>query len=127
MSEVVQKTEFYLNLSSRYLSNAFEELNKGEGEKASEFLWGSVAEALKAFFMARKGLEIKSHGEFWNIARELEREFPGEGIYTLFREANSLHSNFYEAKLKVKDIESSFEQLRLFLSRFYEIVRRELR
>lgn len=34
---------------------------------------GSVAEALKALLMARRGVEIKSHGELWDVARELAR------------------------------------------------------
>jgi hypothetical protein len=47
--------------------------SKRNYEKASKFLWGSVAEALKALLMARKGFKIKSHSEFWDVARELSK------------------------------------------------------
>lgn len=119
-------TETYVKQSLLYLDNARDEIERQEYEKASEFLWGSVAEALKAVLMVRKGLRIKSHGEFWSLARELAKELGDEGVYTTFREADSLHSNFYEVRLEKEDVESSFERIRLLVGRLLDIVRSEL-
>jgi hypothetical protein len=39
-------------------------------KKLENFCGGSVATALKALVMAKKGLEVKGHSQFWEIARE---------------------------------------------------------
>jgi len=101
----------YLAQSLSYLNNMEEAMRDGRPEKAGEFLWGSVATALKAIAMAKKGKTIKSHGEFWDLARELARETNNPSIYENFREANSLHSNFYESRLSSDDIKSSADKI----------------
>ena len=102
-----ERAEAYLSQSLRYLENADEALKSENPDKAGEFLWGSVATAFKALLMAKKGEMIRSHGKFWDIARELTRETGDESIYKSFREANSLHSNFYDSKLTSEDIKIS--------------------
>jgi len=126
IEERVQKTETYIKQSLLYLNNANEEIKKKNYEKASEFLWGSVAEALKALLMARKGFKIKSHSEFWDVARELSKEYGDKDIYIVFREANSLHSNFYEVSLKEEDVMISFEHIRMLVGKLLNITRSEL-
>jgi len=126
LEERIRQTEIYIKQSLLYLDNAVEEAKKQEYEKASEFLWGSVAEALKALLMARKGFRIKSHTEFWDVARELARELADEDIYVVFREANSLHSNFYEVRLKEEDVMISLERVRMLVGKLLEITRSEL-
>jgi len=102
-----ERAETYLSQSLHYLKNADEALKSGNPDKAGEFLWGSVATAFKALMMAKKGEIIRSHGQFWDIARELTRETGEERIFESFREANSLHSNFYDSKLTIEDIKKS--------------------
>lgn len=101
----------YLNQSLRYLENASKTFGTGNPEKTGEFLWGSVATAFKALVMAKKGEKITSHAQFWDIARELTRETGDISIYDSFREANSLHSNFYESRLSLDDIKMSSPQI----------------
>jgi uncharacterized protein Yka (UPF0111/DUF47 family) len=105
--ERVERARAYLNQSCKYLENAFKAFKDGEPEKVGEFLWGSVATALKALVMAMKGVEVKSHGQLWEIARELVRETNDPSIYEAFKEANFLHSNFYEFQLSLDDIKNS--------------------
>lgn len=126
VEETIQRAEVYIKQSLLYLNNASEEIGKQKYEKASEFLWGSVAEALKAVLMARKGFRIKSHGELWDVARELSKEYCDEDIYVVFREANSLHSNFYEVSLKEEDVMISFERVRILVGKLLDIARFEL-
>ena len=125
-NEVIRLAKTYVKQSQLYLENAHKEIGRQEYEKASELLWGSVAEALKAVLMARKGLKIKAHGELWEAARDLARELGDESIYTIFREANSLHSNFYEVRLGKEDVEDSFERVRLLVGKLLDIARAEL-
>jgi HEPN domain-containing protein len=125
-TERVEKAAKYLTQSLRYLENAYAELQKGEVEKSGELLWGSVAEALKAFMMARKGLLIKEHREFRRIARELAKECADESISQVVAEADSLHSNFYEARLEIDDLRCAFERIRFLVEKLKNLTIREL-
>lgn len=100
-----------MSQSFHYLENVSEALRSEHPEKAGEFLWGSVASAFKALAMAKKGMKIRSHKEFWDIARELTRETGDKSIYRGFREANSLHSNFYDSRLSLEDIRMSSDSI----------------
>lgn len=101
----------YLNQSLEYFENASKAFKDGNPEKAGEFLWGSVATALKALAMAKRGIEIRSHSQFWEIARELTRETGDVTIYESYKEANSLHSNFYDSRLSLDDIKNSSKKI----------------
>ena len=105
--DVKERAEEYLHQSLKYLENAEKFLDKQDPEKAGEFLWGSVATAFKALVMAKKGEEIRSHAQFWDIARELARETGDESLYKIYKEANQLHCNFYDSKLTLEDIKMS--------------------
>jgi len=101
----------YLNQSLEHFENASKAFKDGNPEKAGEFLWGSVATALKALAMAKRGIEIRSHNQFWEIARELTRETGDVTIYESYKEANSLHSNFYDSRLSLDDIKNSSKKI----------------
>jgi HEPN domain-containing protein len=121
------RIERYLEQSLNYLENASEALVEGYPEKAGEFLWGSVASALKALVMAKKGVEIRSHREFWEVARELVRETGDESIYRAFREANSLHSNFYDSRLTVEDIRMVAPEIRELIEKLRDLSKQALK
>ena len=121
-----ERAEAYLSQSLRYLDNADEALKNGNPDKAGEFLWGSVATAFKALLMAKKREIIKSHSQFWDIARELTRDTGDESIYMNFREANSLHSNFYDSKLTSEDIKISSSKIIDLVKKLIDLTRQEL-
>ncbi|RLI07145.1 hypothetical protein DRO32_04395, partial [Candidatus Bathyarchaeota archaeon] len=106
---MLPKAERYASLALSYLENAAEELSKGELEKASEYIWGAAAEAIKCVLAARKGIIVTRHAELRKYARELARETGDPDIFRAFREAESLHSNFYEAVLEKEDLLAHFE------------------
>jgi len=122
-----ERAETYLSQSLRYLENADNFLSRGNPEKAGEFLWGSVATAFKALAMAKKGEEIRSHSQFWVIARELTRETGDESLYKSFREANSLHSNFYDSKLSVDDIKISSSNIAKLVKKLTNMTKKTLK
>jgi len=112
MREGGGEAEKYAKLTIKYLENAAEALDRGELEKASEFIWGAVAEALKCLLMAKRGIKVLRHAELRRMAREVAREAGDPEIYRAFAEAESLHSNFYEAALDKEDIAIRFESAR---------------
>jgi Archaeal PaREP1/PaREP8 family len=91
-----------------YLGNAREFLRQQEFAKASEFIWGAMAQAIKAV-AASKGFELRQHRELWDYARELARELNDPSMFQDFRQANFLHSNFYEAGLPAEEVIDSVE------------------
>lgn len=125
--ERVERARAYLNQSLKYLENAFKASKDGEPEKVGEFLWGSVATALKALVMAMKGMEVKSHGQLWEIARELARETGDLSIYEAFKEANFLHSNFYEFRLSLDDVKSSAERIARLIEKLMNLTEEALK
>lgn len=121
-----ERVKAYVSQSLQYLENASDALRSENPEKAGEFLWGSVATAFKALVMAKKGVEIRSHGQFWDVARELTRETGDESIYKNFREANSLHSNFYESKLSLEDIKMSSDKIIALVKKLMDLTEQAL-
>lgn len=111
----------YAEQSRRYLQNARKSLEKGDLDKASEFLWGSVAEAVKTL-AAKRGLTLRTHGELWEFMRELATELGEPTLYDDFRTANYLHSNFYEVELGPHEILNAAEHVEHLVSRLFELV-----
>ena len=63
--------------------------------KASEFLWGAIAEAVKSIF-ALADKRLGSHREIINALRETVLKEEVEKKREYIRCANQLHINFYE-------------------------------
>lgn len=101
----------YALQSRHYLENSQSAIELGELEKAGEFLWGSMALAIKAV-AAFKGIELRSHRLLWDYAKEVSRDLREESIFTAFRDANSLHSNFYETGMSLDILLDSEERIR---------------
>ena len=97
------KVEKYARQSLSYLRNASKLIDAGDSEKASEFLWGSMAQAIKAV-VAAKGVTFRKHRLLWEYAETLAKELEDKSIYDSFVHAYSLHSNFYESDLELKDV-----------------------
>jgi len=117
-------TKKYVEQSLRYLENGLISLNQGDCDKASEFLWGSVAEAVKAV-AANKGIELKTHGELWNFARELAKELDDPKVYEAFRTASYLHTNFYEVELGPEEVLAAFDPIRAVVGQLLKEVKYE--
>ncbi|MBE0516620.1 MAG: PaREP1 family protein [Methanophagales archaeon] len=110
----------YSEQSRRYLQNAQKSLEKEDLDKASEFLWGAVAQAVKAL-AAKRGLILKTHGELWEFMRELATEVNDPTLYEDFRTANYLHSNFYEVELGILEVLSATEHVKRLITHLFEI------
>lgn len=119
-----QKTDKYVSQSLRYLRNASKFIDAGDSEKASEFLWGSMAQALKAV-AAIKGLHLKNHRQIWDFAEGLAKDPQNKIIYDAFLHANLLHTNFYEAELELKDVRGIAEEIKRAIGRLLSLIPEE--
>ena len=100
-------------------------LDEGELQKAGEFVWGSMAAAVKAV-AACNGVSLRSHGKLVEFARELSRELESPYLYDSFHKARSLHSNFYEADLTAEDVHLAIEDVRGAIGFLMELIPRDI-
>ena len=118
------KVEKYASQSLRYLQNASKSIDDGNSDKASEFLWGSMAQALKAV-AANNGIFLRGHRQIWNYAESLTKELEDKSIYSAFLHANSLHTNFYESELELKDVRMMAEGVRIAVDKLLSLIPKE--
>ena len=124
MAEIVESTEKYKSQSVHYLENALRFIDAGDAEKASEFLWGSMAEAIKAV-AASKGITFKSHRALRDYAIGLAKELKDDSIRNDFDHAQSLHSNFYETGLLIEDVVMCAEDVRATVAKLLSLIPKE--
>ncbi len=118
------RVEKYAGQSRHYLLNASKFIDAGDSEKASEFLWGSMAQAIKAV-VAAKGVTFRKHRLLWEYAESLTKELEDKSIYDSFVHAYSLHSNFYESDLELKDVRRIAEDVRTTVGKLLNLISQE--
>ncbi len=82
-------------ISRRFLTQAKEELGKGDQLQASEKAWGALAHALKAIAQTR-GWRHRGHNHVMAIGYQIAKERNRSDIELATTYANTLHQNFYE-------------------------------
>lgn len=113
--------ERYKAQSIHYLENAYKFIDAGDAEKASEFLWGSMAETIKAV-AATKGVTFRAHRQLRDYAESLSKELDDKSIYDYFLHAESLHSNFYESELELKDVIRIADEVRMTVDKLLSLI-----
>lgn len=113
--------EKYKAQSDHYFGNALTSIQAGDAEKAGEFLWGSLAEAIKAV-AASKRAELTKHWEIGDYARRLAKEMKDESILNVYRDASYLHSNYYEAGLAIEEVQAYVERIRTVVVRLFGLI-----
>jgi HEPN domain-containing protein len=88
----------YLRFNAKYLREAEELIEKKDYPQASEKLWGSFVEAVKAV-ASERGIKLGTHRSIAEFVAELDKEYPDLKLREVFRHAKSLHINFYEDHL----------------------------
>ncbi len=106
-----ERLALYRAQALHYWENALVSLQQGDTEKAGEFLWGCMAEALKGV-AALKGRVLRSHWELRAFARALASELSLRLVQNAFVRADRLHSNFYESFLTPEDLAEDVEEIR---------------
>jgi len=117
-SELLEK---YRAQSTHYFENALTSIDAGDAEKAGEFVWGSMAEALKAV-AAKKGTMLWRHDDIGDYAKKLAKELGNEEITKAHGLASSLHSNFYEAGLRIEDVRLRLDQVKGTIKKLLDLV-----
>ncbi len=116
-----ESLEKYKTQSDHYFGNALSSIQAGEAEKAGEFLWGSMAQALKAV-AASEGRELNTHGEIRRYATELAKKHNDMSIWDVYGIANSLHGNFYEAGLSLEEVQTHADRIRTIVVKLFSLI-----
>ncbi|MBM3942314.1 MAG: hypothetical protein FJ316_05225 [SAR202 cluster bacterium] len=123
--DIPQQVLGYVARSRHYLENAYISLERNEVEKAGEFLWGSMAQAIKAV-AASKGRQLRHQREVGEYLMELSKALRDPGLRDAFRDANSLHQNFYESGLNRAIVLEYGERIRPAVGRLLRLIPREM-
>ena len=118
------KVEKYAAQSLHYLKNASKFIDTDDSAKASEFLWGSMAQALKALALS-KGILLEKHWQIWDYVDSLTKELEDRTIYDVFLHADSLHKNFYELELEMKDVLRMAEDVKMTVGKLLSLIPKE--
>ena len=116
----MEKVKNYLSLNHKYLKEAEVLIEKGDHVQASEKFWGAAAEMVKAI-AAKRGSELRSHGELYRFVTSLSKEFNAPEFLRLFGLASTLHQNFYENWLSPEMVVDYGEAVKELVARLAKI------
>jgi len=91
----VSDVENYLKWSHRYLRESEDLIKKRDSVQASEKFRGAAAQIVKAV-TAKRGIELKAHGELHRFVVNLKDELNDPELPMLFSTTAALHHNSYE-------------------------------
>ena len=111
-----QQTAKYRAQSRVFLSQAFEELERGDLPQASEKGWGAAAQMVKAI-ASERGWRHNSHLRLRRIVGRLSTETGDLTLNDLFDDASFLHRNFYENDRSLEVIQGRLRRVGRFVER----------
>jgi hypothetical protein len=108
------------------MENALLMVSQGDVGKASELLWGSVAEAVQALATSR-GKQLENHRSMHWFIGVLSKELNDQSIAEAFYVAENLHhKGFHEVELEIRDVALVVEPIRKLVTRLLDLVPKEL-
>ena len=105
----------FMRAARRFLLQSEAEFAAGDLIQASEKSWGAAAQAIKAAATLR-GIRHWSHKELLQVVIALTDETGTPRILELFKTAESLHANFYEASMPTSLVRSGMDDMREFVN-----------
>jgi len=119
-----ERAREYIKAVHDLVAQAREELEKGDLRQASEKVWGACALAVKAHALTRKGLRLESHRDLWLYKNEMAKEL-GDWVRAVFRQADSMHKNFYEELATREDVEDSLKEVEKLVTAISRLIEKQ--
>lgn len=104
----------YSSTKQHYFQNAQKFMRLKRFQKASELLWGTVAQTIKAH-AALTGKQLFAHGQLKSYIRELAREKGDVGLFKDYEFVEKLHRNFYDEQIEHRDFPVYYESVLSFM------------
>lgn len=121
LSNLNKKFLEFINTRNHYFSNAKETIQKRELRKASELLWGSITQELKALAFSRNVVVYK-HSQFRKLMRQISTELHDKTLYEDFLWLENLHRNFYDKEIDEQDFPLYFERVGKFIQKIDKLI-----
>jgi hypothetical protein len=118
------QSQTYQASSRQLLTQAAEELERGDLRQASEKGWGAAAQIIKAIAAAR-GWEHNGHFLLRRAVDRLVEETGDDQLFTLFGVASHLHMNFYENWSSGAEVEAGLRDVERFLDKLAPLLEQE--
>ena len=112
----------YLEGAEELVKEAQRELEEGDLRQASKKIWGACALAIKAHALAKRGMRLEFHRDLWEYKNEIAREL-GEWVRAVFRQADSMHKNFYEDVATREDVEDTLRDVEKLVTTIIKALR----
>ena len=112
----MQKITTHREQSRVFLSQAYEELAKGDLPQASEKGWGAAAQMLNAIAQQR-AWRNSTHRDLSGVVWALRRKTGDSDLPVQYSAASSLHVNFYEIEHPADYIEDLLQQVERLVDR----------
>lgn len=125
-TEAQEKIRDYVIASRNYMQNALLMLRQGEASKASELLWGSVAEATQALALSR-GKMLVNHRSMHFFIGEISKELKDRELAVSFMAAENLHQKgFHEVELDIRDVALVVEPIQTLVVKLLDLIPKEI-
>jgi len=118
----IERAGKYLEGAEELVKQSRRELEEGDLRQASEKVWGACALAIKAHALAKRGVRLESHRDLWEYKNEVAREL-GEWVRAVFRQADSMHRNFYEDVATREDVEDTLKDVEKLVTTIVKALR----
>jgi len=124
-NEAKESIRKHVQASLEYMENGQLMLNKQEAGKASELLWGGVAQALEALAESRN-IRLSNHRSLRWFVAGLSRDTGDKSINDIFYQAEALHGNFHSVDMTAQDVATNVNAIRDLVSKLLSMIPPEL-
>ncbi|MBI4181801.1 MAG: hypothetical protein HY520_02435 [Candidatus Aenigmarchaeota archaeon] len=112
----------FLNVRDRYFSNAENPIQKRDFRKASELLWGAIAQAMKALG-ASSGITIRTRGQIRDFVKQIAQDMSDPAFFKTFRQLEALHRNFYDEEILEEEFPEYYSITMSFISKIDDLMK----
>ena len=116
----------YIKTSEHYFNNLKDVLSKNEYRKASEYLWGTIAQLIKALAYLY-GIPLGSHKSIKIFIREIATEKNDEEYFKSFLFLEKLHVNFYDEIIEPEEFQIYLKSANNFLNKTNRLITKKLK
>ena len=110
----------HIALAKQFLIDADIEYEAGDIFQASEKLWGAASHVATAE-MHRRGIRAQNHVATTRFVKQLANEVKEPILFSNFKAAEALHSNFYHGWMEDHQFEENRELVRQFVDRMLQL------
>ena len=115
----------HVDTAKKFIVDAKREYEAGDIFQASEKLWGAANHVVIAE-MQRRGMKAQKHAATTQFVRSFADEVDEPVLFSNFKVAEALHSNFYHGWMEDHQFEENRDLVIRFVDRMLELTNKDL-